>query len=81
MDKPFGPRKRRVCMFFESLVPGKGGGKGSRDAHFYMNLDDPFHTPFLHHHKVQDQGYISCIYNYAQKCIVIALQKHFRKRD
>ena len=41
----------------------------------------PFRTPFLHHHKVQDQGYILCIYNYAQKCIVIALQNHFRKRD
>ena len=41
----------------------------------------PFRTPFLHHHKVQDQGYILCIYNYAQKCIVIALKNHFRKRD
>ena len=41
----------------------------------------PFHTPFLHLHKVQDQGYILCIYNYAQKCIVIALQNHFRKLD
>ena len=41
----------------------------------------PFRTPFLHHHKVQDQGYILCIYTYAQKCIVIALQNHFRKRD
>ena len=38
-------------------------------------------TPFLHLHKVQDQGYILCIYNYAQKCIVIALQNHFRKGD
>ena len=41
----------------------------------------PFRTPFLHHHKVQDQGYILCIYDYTQKCIVIALQNHFRKTD
>ena len=41
----------------------------------------PLRTPFLHHHKVQDQGYILCIDNYAQKCIVFTLQNHFRKRD
>ena len=153
MDKPFEPRERHVCIFFEILVPGKGGRKGVRpllyeswwlNAKFGKKIDirsvaddiysimrsnqcsgnpppfpHPFsdhvggranamvnrypwysgiffilgvttniegsietsRTPFLHHHKVQDQGYILCIYNYAQKCIVIALQNHFRKRD
>ena len=152
MDKPFEPRERHVCIFFEILVPGKGGRKGVRpllyeswwlNAKFGKKLTlealqmtyialwgptnvlevrpfsdhvggrantmvnrypwysgiffilrvtteiegsiktsrTPFRTPFLHHHKVQDQGYILCIYNYAQKCIVIALQNHFRKRD
>ena len=38
MDKPFEPRERYVCIFFEILVPEKGGGKGC--AHFYMNLGD-----------------------------------------
>ena len=157
MDKPFEPRERHVCIFFEILVPEKGGRKGVRpllyeswwlNAKFGKKIDirsvaddiysimrsnqcsgnpppfphpfsdhvggranamvnrypwycgiffilgvtteiegsmktsrTPFRTPFLHHHKVQDQGYILCIYNYAQKCIVIALQNHFRKRD
>ena len=30
MDKPFEPRERHVCIFFEILVPGKGGRKGVR---------------------------------------------------
>ena len=38
MDKPFEPRERHVCIFFEIIVPRKGGGKGG--AHFYMNLGD-----------------------------------------
>ena len=156
-DKPFEPRERYVCIFFEILVSEKGGRKGVRpllyeswwlNAKFGKKIDirsvaddiysimrsnqcsgnpppfphpfsdhvgsranamvnrypwysgiffilrvtteiegsikasrTPFRTPFLHHHKVQDQGYILCIYNYAQKCIVIALQNHFRKTD
>ena len=157
MEKPFEPRERHVCIFFDILVPRKGGRKGVRpllyeswwlNAKFGKKIDirsvaddiysimrsnqcsgnpppfphpfsdhvggranamvnrypwysgiffilgvtteiegsiktsrTPFRTPFLHLHKVQDQGYILCIYNYAQKCIVIALQNHFRKRD
>ena len=149
MDKPFESREKHVYIFFEILVPGKGGRKGVRpllyeswwlNAKFGKKIDirsvsddiysimrsnqcsgspPPFsdhvggranamvnrypwysgiffilgvtteiegsiktsRTPFLHLHKVQDQGYILCIYNYAQKCIVIALQNHFRKRD
>ena len=38
MDKPFEHRETHVYIFFEILVPGKGGGKGC--AHFYMNLGD-----------------------------------------
>ena len=130
MDKPFEPRERYVCIFFEILVPGKGGRKGVRpllyeswwlNAKFGKKIDirgvaddiysimrsnqcsgnpppfpHPFsdhvegranamvnrypwysgiffilgvtteiegsiktpRTPFLHHHKVQDQSYI-----------------------
>ena len=41
----------------------------------------PFRPPFLHHRKVQNLTYIFSYYDYVQKCIVIAVQTHFRKTD
>ena len=43
------------------------------------NFHYPFHYPFSHHWKVQNLNYILTYYDYSQKCIVIAVQTHFRK--
>ena len=145
MDKPSEPRERHVCIFFEILVPGKGGRKGVRpllyeswwlNAKFGKKIDirsvtddknsimrsnqcsgnpplfpHPFsdhvggrtnamvnrypwysgiffilgeteiegsiktsRIPFLHHHKVQDQGYNFLSYHVCLKCMVQDVQ-------